>query len=118
MSTTNAELRERIVEEIAALVHPECYLLSPGEDVLPGEHTEDGCMTCLVAADRILAALPSPGGERESPTPESMRAMAEWFDNPRESPPVAVVVGGVPYTAGMLLREFARQIEALTSETP
>jgi len=64
---------------------------------LPGEVAE-----VLLAA--LLATQPEDVGE---PTPESLCAIAEWFDDPNKSPSFGVTVGGRMMTPGMVLRLIA-----------
>lgn len=51
---------------------------------------------------------------RAEPTPETLEAWAEWFDDPNKSP--AIVMGF--YTTGYLLREIARRMRAADPTGP
>jgi len=51
---------------------------------------------------------------RNAPTPEKLKAWAEWFDDPK-NPPVIFKPGKYrpqTFTAGFVLREFARALGA------
>jgi hypothetical protein len=81
-----------------------------------------------IRASLVLRGVPKFGGhwaevrgsaptaaepEREAPTPEQLRAMAEWFDDPK-NPSVDVAVGPLSrkaWTAGYLLRGIAAATE-------
>jgi hypothetical protein len=65
-----------------------------------------------------LSRSPAPTAaepEREAPTPEKLRAMAEWFDDPA-NPGVDVVVGFM--TPGHLLRRIADALALCALATP
>jgi hypothetical protein len=65
----------------------------------------------MTAPLRAIATLPAEP-EPEAPTPEKLRAMAEWFDDPA-NPGVDVVVGFM--TPGHLLRRIADAQERLAT---
>jgi len=73
-------------------------------------------------AEKVLwatePATPEEGTER-APTPDHLRALAEWFDNPNKSESMVVVLAGSnrSLTPGFLLRRIA-DVLAATSASP
>jgi hypothetical protein len=70
----------------------------------------------IETAEILLRALATPevNPEPEAPTPEKLRAMAEWFDDPK-NPMVVEVEIRSSVTAGFMLRRIA---DALALATP
>jgi hypothetical protein len=89
------------------------------------EHDAEGmrfCLTCSVGelAQRIAHLIsPAPTAaepESEAPTPEKLRAMADWFDDPKNPLVATHLLGGSLGTASYLLRRFATAITLATPE--
>ena len=59
-----------------------------------------------------LAAVEEREVREGTPTPEHLRALAEWFDNPNCSERLVVVLAGAPLTPGYLLRRIAEVLAA------
>jgi len=53
---------------------------------------------------------------RTAPTPETLEAWAEWFDDPSKSPKIGVSLATPFVTPGYLLREIARRLRAAKEE--
>lgn len=48
-------------------------------------------------------------------TPNELRELADWFDNPNESPAVAIEISG-RHTPGYLLRRIAGALEVAETQ--
>ena len=59
----------------------------------------------------LFRAIPAVPAAPPAVTPEQLRAMAEWFDNPNQSPTFSVVIDGTRFTPGYLLRCIATELE-------
>jgi hypothetical protein len=62
-------------------------------------------------------ATPTADAEPEAPTPEKLRAMAEWFDDPK-NPMVVEVEIRSSVTAGFMLRRIAAALQFHPDATP
>lgn len=76
----------------------------------PGPSTQEVEATCAGLARRAAALI------QEQPTPEALRAWAEWFDDPNKSPALGVLVYAVTLTPGYLLRLIAGEMERPTDK--
>lgn len=69
------------------------------------------CFLACAMAVRSLLSQPAPVEEQE-PTPESLRALAQWFDNLNKSPGFALKFAPLKrMTPGFLVREIADALE-------
>jgi hypothetical protein len=84
----------------------------------PGVPDHFAARTAIEAYLRVANA-PAPTAaepEREAPTPEKLRAMADWFDDPKNPLVATHLLGGSLGTASYLLRRFATAITLATPE--